>query len=339
MRIFLVLLALAVIVTLASMCVFTVDRSEYVYVTLFGRHVATYDGATQAGLYMRWPWPIQSVQRLDRRLQVFDLLPTDQITADVGGQIDRRLTIEAFVCWRIADNASVDQFIRTVGTPEQAQKILRPQVGTVLSAVMGDNTKMVMEDLISDKPGRVEEGMKQLRQRLLGDKEESDLVKQVRRDYGIEIVDVRLRRHSYPQDVRSAITARIISERNRKKAEYESEATVQVGKIQADSLRDIKILLADANHDATVRKGQADADVDRTLNEAFGKDSAYYAVRRKQQGYRTVLRNTRSTIWLSLGLDIFDLLRNPPKPAGAPAAKAARTTPQMPAEASKSGGR
>jgi membrane protease subunit HflC len=197
---------------------------------------------------------------------------------------------------------------------------------------------MVMEDLISDKPGRVEEGMKQLRQRLLGDGN-SGLVEQVRRDYGIELVDVRLRRHSYPQDVRSAITARIISERNKKKADYESEATVQVGKIQADSLRDIKILLADANHDATVRKGQADADADRTLNDAFGKDSAYYAVRRKQQGYRTVLRNTRSTIWLSLGLDIFDLLRNPPKPGAASAAKTARATAQMPAEASKSGGR
>jgi membrane protease subunit HflC len=232
----------------------------------------------------------------------------------------------------------VDQFIRTVGTPEQAQKILRPQIGTALSAVLGDNTKMVMEDLISDKPGRVEEGMKQLRQRLLGEAK-SGLAEQVRRDYGIELVDVRLRRHSYPQDVRPAITARIISERNEQKAKYESEATVQVGKIQADSQRDVRILLADANHDATVRKGQADADVDSTLNEAFGKDSAYYAVRRKQQGYRTVLRNTRSTIWLSLGLDIFDLLRNPPKPGGTPAAKAALTMPQMPAESSKSGGR
>jgi regulator of protease activity HflC (stomatin/prohibitin superfamily) len=203
---------------------------------------------------------------------------------------------------------------------------------------MGDNTKMVMEDLISDKPGRVDQGMNRLRQRLLGQGEPSGLVEQVRRDYGIEIVDVRLRRHGYPQDVRQAIAARIISERNNKKAEYESEATVQVGKIKADSDRDVRILLADATSDATLRKGQADADVDDTLNDAFGKDSAYYAVRRKQQGYRTVFRNSRSSIWLSLGLDIFDLLRNPPKPAGAAPAKTALTGPPAPADLTQRGG-
>jgi membrane protease subunit HflC len=340
MRIFLILVVLAIVLVLASTCVFAVDRSEYVYVTLFGRHVATYDGATQAGLYGRWPWPVQSVQRVDRRLQVFDLNPMDQITSDPQGEIDRRLTIEAFVCWRIADGDGVDhvdQFIRTVGTPERAQEILRPQIGTALSAIMGDNTKMVMDDLISDRPGRVEQGMNRLRQRLLGAGEPSGLVAQVRRDYGIELVDVRLRRHSYPEDVRQAITARIISERNRKKAEYESLATVKVGEIQAESKLKVRKLLADANSQATRVKGKADAEADRTLNDAFSKDSAYYAVRRKQQGYRTVLRNTRSTVWLSLGLDIFDLLRNPPKPEGGPPAKAA-AAPRMPADLSKGGG-
>ena len=64
-------LALIMAAIAAPMCVFTVDRTEYVYLTQFGRHLETFDGGKdeQAGLHFKWPWPIQSVQRLDRRLQ------------------------------------------------------------------------------------------------------------------------------------------------------------------------------------------------------------------------------------------------------------------------------
>ena len=85
---------------------FTVDRTEFVYLTQFGRHVATYDGADddQAGLHFRLPWPIQSVQRLDRRLQYFDLPGAELLTRDAKrNTIDKTLTIDAYVCWRIAD--------------------------------------------------------------------------------------------------------------------------------------------------------------------------------------------------------------------------------------------
>src|SRR5437016_4240210 len=77
-----------------------VDRTEFVYVTQFGRHVTTYDGARDedAGLHGRWPWPVQSVQVLDRRLQVFDLPATELLTHDPRGQtIDRTLTITPYV--------------------------------------------------------------------------------------------------------------------------------------------------------------------------------------------------------------------------------------------------
>src|SRR5262249_27211160 len=96
---------------------FTVDRSEYVYLTQFGRHVATYDGASdsEAGLHLKWPWPIQSVQRIDRRLQYFDLPGAELLTHDPKGKtIDKTLTVDAYICWRIADRGGVDRFIRTV---------------------------------------------------------------------------------------------------------------------------------------------------------------------------------------------------------------------------------
>src|SRR5437870_4798408 len=107
------LAALVVVLLAANSSCYSVDRGEYVYVTQFGRHMITYDGESDAGLHFKLPWPIQSVQRLDRRLQVFDLPSAELLTHDPEGQtIDRTLTISAYVCWQIANKDSVDQFIR-----------------------------------------------------------------------------------------------------------------------------------------------------------------------------------------------------------------------------------
>src|SRR5262249_17288410 len=91
-----------VLVAWVRLSFFTVDAAEYVYVTVLGEHRATYDGndpENGAGLKFGWPWPIQQVQRLDRRLQHFDLAPTEQLTYE-GKTVDKILLLEAYVCWR-----------------------------------------------------------------------------------------------------------------------------------------------------------------------------------------------------------------------------------------------
>jgi membrane protease subunit HflC len=323
MRIFLAVVAVAVALGLASMCVLSVDRSEFVYVTQFGEPVRTYDGATQAGLHLRWPWPIQSVQRVDRRLQVFNLPSTDQLIADPDGvAIDRRLTIEAYVCWRIADAEGVDQFIRAVGTPEQAQKLLATQISTRLGAVIGD--KMVMDDFISDQPDRVNQGMGRLRERLLGPGRDSSSAKsaglaaQALKAYGIEIVDIRLRRYNYPQDVYPKIIDRIKSEREKKKAQYESEATIKVGQIRQDNELKVRTIEAKAAADARRLRGQADAEADQIRNQAFSKDVEFYVFLKKLEEYQSILGENRAVLLLSSNRKLFDLLFSPPAPNGAP---------------------
>src|SRR5712692_9498107 len=109
------------LLVIGSSC-FTVDRADYVYVTQFGKPLITYDGENDAGLHWKLPWPIQSVQRLDHRLQVFDLAGAELLTHDPrGNTIDKTLTMSAYVCWRIADKDGVGLFIRSVGTPERAE--------------------------------------------------------------------------------------------------------------------------------------------------------------------------------------------------------------------------
>src|SRR5436305_10344274 len=163
----LLLLALGLILAavVLRLSLFTVDRAEFVYVTQFGRHVATYDGekATEAGLHLKWPWPVQSVQRLDRRLQYFDLPGAELLTHDAKGKtIDKTLTIDAYVCWSIANKDGVDRFIRTVGTPDRARTILGQRVSSELGALIG---QMELDELISTEPGRLDLQREELRQR------------------------------------------------------------------------------------------------------------------------------------------------------------------------------
>ena len=198
------IVALVALLVVSSAC-FSVDRTEYAYVTQFGRPVATYDGETAAGLHWKWPWPIQSVQRVDHRLQAFDLPETELLTPRAQGRgIDKTLTIGAYVCWKIADKEGVDRFIRTVGTPERAEAILGQQISSRLGATIG---KMELDDLVSVASStQVEDRMDRLNRQLLGLADNGNGLKEsARHDYGIELVDIRLRRFNYPPQTRDAI--------------------------------------------------------------------------------------------------------------------------------------
>src|SRR5438552_2171929 len=129
MRTFFIIVLVLVLVIVTRLSLYSVDAAEYAYVTQLGRHVATFDGADSegAGLHGGWPW--QSVTRFDRRLQHFDLPATELLTHDPEGKtIDKTLTVEAFVCWRIKDAEAVDRFYRRMGTAEQARTILGQRI-------------------------------------------------------------------------------------------------------------------------------------------------------------------------------------------------------------------
>src|SRR5688572_2562638 len=106
---------------------FTVDATQYVYLTQFGRRVGVLDGGngSAAGLHFKLPWPMQGVQVLDRRLQAFDLPGAELLTRDArGNTIDKTLTIDAYILWRIDGSDGADRFVRTVGSVQGAQLIL-----------------------------------------------------------------------------------------------------------------------------------------------------------------------------------------------------------------------
>src|SRR5579871_862996 len=293
--------ALLLIAIVAPSCVYTVDYAEYVYLTQFGAPLATFDGANdeEAGLHFKWPWPVQSVQRLDRRLQYFDLPSAELLTRDPKrNTIDRTLTLDAYVCWRIADARGVDSFVRSVGTPAGAQTILGQRITSELGAAIG---QMELEDLISANPKKVDEARETLRSRLLqgSGSEGQSLEAMAETKFGIRVVEIRLRRTNHPLTVREAIFDRIRSERSKKRAEYESDGERQKKDIESAGARRVAEMKAEAETRAKALRDQADVEAERIRQAAQSKDPQFYSFLKQLEAYQRILGDNKSTLLLS----------------------------------------
>jgi len=299
---------------------FTVDATEYVYVTVLGKHTATLDGSdsAEAGLHFGLPWPIQAVQRIDRRLQLFDLRPMELLMRGPDGEsVDKNLLVEACVFWRIAGKDTVDLFIRRLGSAEQARNILGERITSQLGAAI--NSRMFMEDLVSTEtakkigddnpPTRVDEKVEELRKGLL-----QALAPSFRDEYGIELVDIRLRRYNYPGAARGAIFERIKSERRKKRKEYEAEGDFQARNIATQTEEKVRGMLAKAKFDEQKIKTEADAEAMVIRNRAHAQDPEFYEFLKKLEQYQTVLGEGRGMLLLSTHRPMFDLLFSPPTP-------------------------
>jgi membrane protease subunit HflC len=288
-----ILLALFFLAVLARLCLFTVDRTEFVYVTQLGRHVVTLDGANdeQAGLHLRWPWPIQSLTRVDRRLQVLDLPAAELVTEDPSesGTIDKTLTIDAYIVWRIPDAEAAEQFILSVGTVEEARKFLRDRFGGRLGAVIAHQR---FTNLISAERGQVDQQRELLRRQLLPQSTPGTPP-----DNGIEIVDVRIRRLNYPAQVREAIFARIKSERSRKAAAYRSRGVTEAKNIESESEAKKEIALADARNRNKGKRARADSEADLILNQAISLDRDYYAELKRRELGDLAIDKAKVKVW------------------------------------------
>lgn len=303
---------------LLSTGLFTVDRTEYVYLTQLGRPVATFDGETEGGLHFKWPWPVQSVQRLDHRLQVFDLPSAELLTHDARGQtIDKTLVVDAFVCWQIAGKEGVDRFVRTVGTPERAHAILGQRVSSRLGAEIGN---LPIEELISvAEPAVIEQRMDRLRLRLLLGEGQENLRQLARDAYGIELVDVGLRRFNHPAQVRDAIFDRIRSERNKKVADYQSEGAKLAEDIKSAAARQAQDILTTARSQDQRLRREADVKADDIRNQAQSRDRDFYAFLQKLENYQKLFADSKDVLLLSSKHELFDLLLRPPRSNGSSA--------------------
>ena len=308
-------LLLIALTALVRWSFYTVDAAEYAYVTVLGEHRVTYDGSDRdkgAGLKFGWPWPIQQVQRLDRRLQQFDLPPVDQLTHDPDGNtIDKILSIEAYVCWKI-DPKSVDQFVKRIGSADRARGILAPLIISQLGAEIGQKR---MDDIVS--VSLVDPALRETRADLTA-RELRDLLLQklkgpVGSEFGIELVDIRLRRFNHPLNVRDSIFNRIRSERRKEAAKYESEGEREASKILTDADADYREKIAAARSREERIKADADVEANKIRNEAYSQDREFYKFVKSMESLQSIVGGEKSMLLLSTHRPLFEALFNPPR--------------------------
>lgn len=242
-----------------------VDQAELVYITEFGRPVRL---IAEPGLH--WKWPHRSRRGFDRRLQLDAPPPREMLTKD-----KKNLEVAWFVAWKIAD---VDRFLRSVRTIPDASARLEDMSASVLAAELGGRD---LTDLVSVGAGSSLGKLLENAGSRIGD--------QAGQEYGIKIVDVRLRRLNYPEEVRPAVFEQIRSERRRVAAATRAEGESQARQVRSAADRERAHVIALAEADAARLIGEGEAEATRIANEAHAVDPAFYRFLKTLETYRAAL--------------------------------------------------
>lgn len=304
-------LGLTVCVLLLTSVIF-VDETEFAIVARFGRIVAVYDRPEQRGLQFKWPWPIETVRRFDRRLQLLSPPGREAFTHD-----RKNVTVEAYVLWKVADGGPDDpgshpvvRFYRSLGGIDIAEARLSSRLQSILTEQIGRSelTDLLVaadsESAPSDSPGPLQKISAQIRRELMQRTDEQD---SLRDRQGIEIVDVRIRRLNLPAGNMRAVFERMRSERQKIAERYRSAGLAENRMIKSLADRQAGELLARANAEAERIRGEADAEAIRILNEAHARDPEFASTLQTLDAYKQIL-NERTTLVLSASNSLLKLL-------------------------------
>ncbi len=293
------ILALAWLTT----CVLFVDESEVVVVERLGTITAVLDQPDQRGLNFKLPWPIGTTRRFDRRILLFDPPGREVFTRD-----RKNVTVDAYVCWRIAESPASDtidtrpavRFFRSLGSSATAQARLETRVR---SAIASRLAQVELSDLMavtdSESQAITDVSLASLARDLLADvRQRSDEEQSVTDRLGIEIVDVRIKRINFPLGNQQAVFERMKSERQKIADAYRSAGLAQNTVIRSQADRQYAEIMSKADAEAERIRGEAEAEALAILNAAHSRDPEFYRTMRTLDAYRDIL-NEKTTLVLS----------------------------------------
>jgi len=276
------LLAALLVVIVAYMSLFTVQQTEQTIVLQFGKPV---DVVTDPGLHFKAPW--NSVINVDKRI-----LDLENPSQEVIASDQKRLVVDAFARYRIKDAL---RFYQSVGSIQAANLQLTSLLNAALRRVLGEVTFItVVRDEREKLMGRIREQL---------DREAGG--------YGIEVVDVRIRRADLPEQNSQAVYDRMKSERQREAAEFRAQGGQKAQEIKSKADRDVTVIIADANSQAEQTRGVGDAERNRLFAEAYGKDADFFAFYRSMTAYETGLKKDDTRYLLRPDSDFFRYFGNP----------------------------
>ena len=273
-----ILILLAAIATLVFFTtVFIVDETEQVVVLAFGKPVRT---ITKPGLNFKLPAPLQTAVTFDKRLLEYDVPPEEVLSMD-----KKTLIMDNYVRWKIVNPLL---FLQTVQAIPTAKTRLDDIVYSELRQELGthDMVEIITEtrDLIMDKV-------------TAASNEEAE-------KYGIEVIDVRIRRVDLPSENESSIYARMEAERNRKANMFRSEGEEEAQKIRAKTERDKTVILADAYKTSQEIRGEGEAKALEIYATSFSADPKFYEFVRTLEAYEKVI-DKKTTLVLPSDSKLF----------------------------------
>lgn len=254
---------------------------------------------TEPGLKVKLPPPFQNVVLLDKRTQTLDSPESRPIfTAE-----KKSLVIDWLVKWRIVEPR---QFIRNNGTDIRN---LESRLSPVVQAAFNEEvTRRTVRSVLSAEREKV---MQDVRDRLTDEA----------KAFGIEIVDVRIKRVDFVADITDSVYRRMESERKRVANELRSTGTAEAERIRADADRQREVIIAEAYRDAQKIKGEGDAKASALYADAFGRDPQFAKFYRSLEAYRASFRNKNDLMVVDPSSDFFRAMRGSEAPATAPARK------------------
>lgn len=289
---------LIVVAIIAVMIGFTsayvVDETEQVVVTQFGRVVGTPKEAP--GLYFKVPF-IQNTTYFPKNLLSWDGDPGQIPTLD-----KTYIWVDTFARWKIVDPV---KFYQTVTNVVRAQgrldDIIDPAVrnfitkNRLIEAVRNSNRELDtfevgLEDVKKAAPQKISVGREKITEGIL------KAAQPKLSPFGIELVDVKIKRINYVEQVRDSVYGRMIAERNQIAEKFRSEGKGEAQNILGEKERDLKRITSDAYRTAQEVKGQADAEATRIYAEAFNKDPDFYSFTRTLEVYGEALDNNSELV-------------------------------------------
>ena len=278
------------LVIVGFMSTFVVDPTEQALVLRFGKPVRDLIGAP--GLYFKWPF-IDDVVYIDKRILAVDDERQEVLVAD-----NQRLEVDAFVRYRIADPLLFYQSVFNI-------RGANAQLGGMLnSALRRTLSEASITDIVRDK-----------RDALMADIRDQMIAHAKR--FGLEVVDVRIKRADLPPENSEAVFHRMQTERQQRAASYRAKGSQESQTIKAEADRKVTVILAQAQQQAQQIRGEGDGERNRIFAEAYGADPEFFAFYRSMQAYEHSFANGRTRALISPKSDFFRYFSTP-TPAAVP---------------------
>ena len=279
-----VLVGIFVLLIIISMSFFTVDQREFALVFRLGEIVSV---KKEPGLYFKIPL-IDGLKYFEKRIVTLDYeQPAEIVTSE-----NKTMTVDSFVKWRIVDPAKY-----YVSVKEGGEAAAEDRLSQVVNAGLRDEFgKRTVRDVIAGERGVIMNNMK-----ITADKEA--------RQIGIQVVDVRLKRVDYSEEISKSVFDRMIAERKRIANQLRSEGSAASEKIRADADKQREVIIAEAFREAQKMKGEGDAKAAEIYSNTYGKNPEFYAFYRSQEAYKNSFKSKNDVMVLDPKSEFFKYMR------------------------------